>query len=84
MESRLRLREHEGRELARDTGAMVVDAVEHDRYWIFPHDDFLDLAIDRWARVAERLDPEPIDLPGMPSRAEMLAELQKLLGLAPG
>jgi NAD(P)-dependent dehydrogenase (short-subunit alcohol dehydrogenase family) len=63
----------------------VVDAVEHDRFWIFPHDDFLDLAVKRWERIAEKLDPEPPEqVPGMPPRSQLLAELQRLLGLAPG
>lgn len=62
--------------------AMVVDAVEADRFWIFPHDDFLDLVVKRWERIAEKLDPEPPEeVPGMPPRSQMIAELQKLMGL---
>jgi NAD(P)-dependent dehydrogenase (short-subunit alcohol dehydrogenase family) len=64
---------------------MVVDAVEDQRFWIFPHDDFLDLAVKRWERIAEQLDPEPAEqVPGMPPRSQMIAEVQKLMGLAPG
>ena len=60
--------------------SMVLDAVEDDRFWIFPHDDFLDLAVKRWERIAEQLDPEPPpQMPGMPPRAQMLAELQKAM-----
>ena len=63
---------------------MVVDAVEDQRFWIFPHDDFLDLAVKRWERIAEQLDPEPAEqVPGMPPRSQMIAEVQKLMGLAP-
>lgn len=54
----------------------VVEAVEQDRFWIFPHQDFLDLAVARWERIAERLDPQPpAQVPGMPPRAQMIAEL---------
>ena len=63
---------------------MVVDAVEADKFWIFPHQDFLDLAIARWDRIGERLDPEPPkQLPGMPPRAEMIAQLMALLAQKP-
>ncbi len=64
----------------------VVDAIETPRFWIFPHDDFLEMAVKRWERIAEKLDPEPpAQMPGMPARAEMLAQLQKLMeGVAPG
>ncbi|MEY4372391.1 MAG: hypothetical protein RL219_1160 [Actinomycetota bacterium] len=59
---------------------MVVDAVEQDRFWIFPHQDFLDLAIARWGRISERLDPEPPQqMPGMPPRAEMLDQLRRAM-----
>ena len=37
----------------------VLDAVRADRYWVIPHQDFLDIAIDRWGTVAERVDPIP-------------------------
>jgi len=53
----------------------VADAVTANRFWVLPHDDFLELAIRRWHLVSEKLDPQPHEaMPGLPSRDEMLAE----------
>ena len=55
---------------------LVADAVEADRFWVLPHDDFTSLAVERWERIAQRLDPEPAAaVPGLPSRDELMAEL---------
>jgi NAD(P)-dependent dehydrogenase (short-subunit alcohol dehydrogenase family) len=60
----------------------VVEAVVADRFWVIPHQDFLDLCIERWATIAERADPEPPeDVPGMPPRSQILAEVAAALGL---
>ncbi len=49
---------------------------------MIPHQDFLDLCIDRWATIAERDDPlPPEDMPGMPPRSQILAEVAAALGL---
>jgi NAD(P)-dependent dehydrogenase (short-subunit alcohol dehydrogenase family) len=63
----------------------VVHAVESGRFWVIPHDDFLDMAIRRWERISERLDPEPPEhTPGMPPRsqiqAEVLAAMEAMFG----
>jgi NAD(P)-dependent dehydrogenase (short-subunit alcohol dehydrogenase family) len=53
----------------------VADAVAADRFWVLPHDDFLELAIRRWHLVSEKLDPQAHnEIPGLPSRDAMLAE----------
>jgi NAD(P)-dependent dehydrogenase (short-subunit alcohol dehydrogenase family) len=60
----------------------VVDAVTSGRFWVIPHQDFLDIAIERWATIAERLDPVPAEhVPGMPPRTQILAEVAAALGL---
>lgn len=60
--------------------SMVLSAVQEDKFWIFPHQDFLDIAIARWDRIGERIDPEPPkQLPGMPPRTEMIAHLMRLM-----
>ena len=52
------------------------------RFWVIPHQDFLDLCIERWATIAERADPQPPeDMPGMPPRSQILAEVAAALGL---
>jgi len=61
----------------------VAEAVIDDRFWVLPHDDFLDLAVARWELVAQKLDPEPAgDVPGLPSADEMLAEALAALSAA--
>jgi len=58
----------------------VAEAVLADRFWVFPHPDFVELAVRRWHAIAEGNDPElDVDLPGMPPRAEILAELRAAL-----
>jgi len=60
----------------------VADAVLADRFWVIPHQDFLDICIERWATIAERADPQPPeDVPGMPPRSQILAEVAAALGL---
>jgi NAD(P)-dependent dehydrogenase (short-subunit alcohol dehydrogenase family) len=60
----------------------VAEAVLADRFWVIPHQDFLDLCIERWATIAERADPQPPeDVPGMPPRSQILAEVAAALGL---
>jgi NAD(P)-dependent dehydrogenase (short-subunit alcohol dehydrogenase family) len=54
----------------------VADAITADRFWVIPHQDFLDLCIERWASIAERADPmPPEDVPNMPPRSQLLAEI---------
>lgn len=60
----------------------VLEAVAGDRYWVIPHRDFLDLAVRRWETIAERADPQPVEeVPGMPPRQQIMAELAAALGL---
>jgi NAD(P)-dependent dehydrogenase (short-subunit alcohol dehydrogenase family) len=63
----------------------VLAAVEEDRFWIFPHGtEFLDLVVERWHQIAEQRNPElPEEVPGMPPRSELVAEMLAALGLAP-
>jgi hypothetical protein len=43
---------------------------------VFPHADFLDIAMERFHTVGEGLNPEPPEeFPGMPPRSEMMAEI---------
>jgi NAD(P)-dependent dehydrogenase (short-subunit alcohol dehydrogenase family) len=59
----------------------VAEAVEADRFWVVPHDDWLDVAVRRWHTIAERTNPvEELDVPGFPSIEEVMAELQVMGG----
>ena len=54
---------------------LVATCVEEERFWVFPHADWMLIAIDRWARIAEGVNPEPIEqLPGMPPMTQIVAE----------
>jgi NAD(P)-dependent dehydrogenase (short-subunit alcohol dehydrogenase family) len=60
---------------------LVVGAVESGRFWVFPHDDFLALVIERWDRIAQGLDPvAPEQVPGLPPRSQLIAEMMELMG----
>jgi NAD(P)-dependent dehydrogenase (short-subunit alcohol dehydrogenase family) len=59
----------------------VLDAIATDRFWVIPHQDFLDLCTERWATIAERANPAPAEhVPGMPPRSQVLAEVAAALG----
>jgi NAD(P)-dependent dehydrogenase (short-subunit alcohol dehydrogenase family) len=59
---------------------LVVDAVRTDRYWIFPHPDWLEIAMERFHSVGEASNPSPPEeFPGMPPRSQMLAEMMAVM-----
>ncbi len=59
---------------------LVVDAIRHDRYWIFPHPDWVEIALERFHSVGEGLNPSPPEeFPGMPPRSQMLAEVMEAM-----
>jgi NAD(P)-dependent dehydrogenase (short-subunit alcohol dehydrogenase family) len=61
---------------------MVASAVEEDRFWVFTQDEFVELCRDRWESIAARENPEPPEqIPGMPPRSQMIAEMLGALGL---
>ena len=55
---------------------LVADAVVADRYWVFPHPDFVEIAAERWSTITEGRDPElEVDMPGLPPAQQMAAEV---------
>ena len=55
---------------------LVADAVVADRFWVFPHPDFLELAVQRWHEIAEGQQPALLrDTPGLPPMDEVIAEV---------
>lgn len=55
---------------------LVVEAVGADRFWVFPHPDFVEIAMERFHTIGEGLNPQPPEeFPGMPPRSQMMAEI---------
>jgi hypothetical protein len=50
---------------------------------VFPQQEFLDLAVRRWHLIAERSNPNPPEIPGMPPRSQIVAEVMAVLGQSP-
>ncbi len=47
-----------------------------ERFWVFPHTDFLEIAVERFHSIGEQLNPSPPEeFPGMPPRSQMMAEV---------
>jgi NAD(P)-dependent dehydrogenase (short-subunit alcohol dehydrogenase family) len=58
---------------------LVAEAVSTGRFWVFPHHDFVELAVQRWHSIAEGRNPVPVDLPGLPPAQQIAAEIAALL-----
>jgi len=59
---------------------LVASAIESESFWVFPHPDFVELAVRRWHGIAEGLNPEPLgDVPGLPSQEEFQREIMDRL-----
>jgi NAD(P)-dependent dehydrogenase (short-subunit alcohol dehydrogenase family) len=80
---------HVGRAIAEGTPPAVVadhvlDAVRAGRYWVFPNPDFVEIAMDRFQTIGEGIDPQPVEqMPGMPPRTQIVAEVMAALFGAP-
>ena len=60
--------------------ALVADAIAADRFWVFTHPQFTQIALDRWHRIAEGRNPQiEVDLPGFPPGKQLVAEIRRLL-----
>jgi NAD(P)-dependent dehydrogenase (short-subunit alcohol dehydrogenase family) len=61
---------------------LVADAVAEDRFWVFTEQPFVDLAVRRWQRIAERANPDRnVDVPGMPPAEQLREEVLRLIGM---
>jgi NAD(P)-dependent dehydrogenase (short-subunit alcohol dehydrogenase family) len=64
---------------------LVLAAIRDNRYWIFPHPDFVDIAMERFHRIGDGLDPSPPEeFPGMPPRSQIIAEVMAAMQQPPG
>ena len=63
---------------------LVVEAIRTGRFWVLPHPDWVDIAVERWHGIAEGQDPvAPEEFPGMPPRSQMIAEVLAAMVGAP-
>ncbi len=59
---------------------LVADAIAADRFWVFTDTEFTRMALERWQRIADGLNPETeIDVPGFPPAKQLIAEIRQLL-----
>jgi NAD(P)-dependent dehydrogenase (short-subunit alcohol dehydrogenase family) len=59
---------------------LVLSSIEAGRFWVLPHQDWMEIAIERWHRIAEGVDPVPPEgIPGIPPRDQIIAEVMALL-----
>ena len=59
---------------------LVADSITGQRFWVFPHPDFVEVAERRWATIAEGQNPALLtDIPGLPPADQLLGELAALL-----
>jgi NAD(P)-dependent dehydrogenase (short-subunit alcohol dehydrogenase family) len=55
---------------------MVADAVTGQRFWVFPHPDFVEAAELRWRTIAEGQNPTLLsDVPGLPPAEQLMREV---------
>lgn len=63
---------------------LVLDAIRRDRFWVFPHPDFLEIAMERFHSIGEQANPErPEEFPGMPPRSQIMAEVLAAMAAPP-
>jgi NAD(P)-dependent dehydrogenase (short-subunit alcohol dehydrogenase family) len=59
---------------------LVAEAIRSDRFWVLPHPEFVELAVRRWHRIADGLDPDTaVDVPGFPPATQIASEVQAVL-----
>jgi NAD(P)-dependent dehydrogenase (short-subunit alcohol dehydrogenase family) len=62
----------------------VFEAISTGQFWVIPQQEFLDVAVDRWGLISEHANPRPsANVPGLPPRAQITAEVLAALGLTP-
>ena len=59
---------------------LVAEAIVSGRFWVLPHPEFVELAMRRWHRIAEGLDPDTsVDVPAFPPAAQIASEIRAML-----
>jgi NAD(P)-dependent dehydrogenase (short-subunit alcohol dehydrogenase family) len=61
---------------------LVIEAIQQNRFWIFPHPDFVEQAMVRFHSIGEGINPSPPkQLPGMAPREQILRDALAELGM---
>ena len=59
---------------------LVADAIVGNKFWILPHPEFVELAVERWRRIADGEDPKTdVDVPGLPPTEQLVSEIRARL-----
>ncbi len=54
---------------------LVLESIQNGRFWVFPHPEFIERAMERFHSIGEGRNPAPpVQLPGMAPRAEILRD----------
>lgn len=68
-----------------EVAGFVADAVAADKFWVFTGEEWVDLVVRRWNRIADGGDPEVgVQVPGLPPAAELAEEIRQALAQALG
>jgi len=59
---------------------LVADAITAGQFWVFTDPRFTQIALDRWQRVAQAINPRlDVDVPDFPSGKQLMEEIGQLL-----
>jgi NAD(P)-dependent dehydrogenase (short-subunit alcohol dehydrogenase family) len=59
---------------------LVADAITADQFWVFTDPRFTQIALDRWQRIAQALNPRiDLDVPDIPPGKQLMEEIRQLL-----
>jgi NAD(P)-dependent dehydrogenase (short-subunit alcohol dehydrogenase family) len=59
---------------------LVADAITADQFWVFTDPRFTQIALDRWQRIAQALNPRTdLDVPDFPSGKQLMEQIGQLL-----
>jgi NAD(P)-dependent dehydrogenase (short-subunit alcohol dehydrogenase family) len=59
---------------------LVANAITADQFWVFTDSRFTQIALDRWQRIAQALNPRiDLEVPGFPSGKQLMEEIGQLL-----
>jgi hypothetical protein len=59
---------------------LVADAITADQFWVFTDPRFTQIALGRWQRIAQALNPQiDLNVPDFPPAKQLMEEIGQLL-----